>query len=230
MDEAWPALESVRVGAWKARFGAGVTKRANSVLCPDGSEDGDIAAVERLYAERELPAVFQLRPGALDDELARRGYTLVDPTLFFTRRLTAADVRTGPVEVSDEPGRAWMDAWWAVDGRYAEGLPVAREILTGVQARYASVTEDGRAVATGRGVPQGDTLGVYCMAVPPEQRRRGLARVVLRALLADAYARGQRTAYLAVTEANAAARALYTAEGFVPAGGYHYRVSSSGRA
>ncbi|GAA2795619.1 hypothetical protein GCM10020219_078620 [Nonomuraea dietziae] len=77
-------------------------------------------------------------------------------------------------------------------------------------------------MAVGRGVPQGDTLGIYCMATRPGARRRGLARSVLRALIRHA---GLASAYLVVTEGNVGARNLYRGEGFEPRGAYHYRVS-----
>jgi ribosomal protein S18 acetylase RimI-like enzyme len=90
-----------------------------------------------------------------------------------------------------------------------------------VPAWYAAVEEDGVPVAVGRGVPQGDTLGVYCMATLPAARRRGLARSVLRALVRQC---GGSSAYLVVTARNQGARALYGSEGLAVKGEYHYRV------
>jgi ribosomal protein S18 acetylase RimI-like enzyme len=114
-----------------------------------------------------------------------------------------------------------METWWAVDGRYGDGYEVAERICTGVPAWYGAVEEDGVALAVGRAVPQGDTLGIYCMATRPEARRRGLARTVLRTLVRHA---GVGSAYLCVTAANEAAQALYQSEGFEVVGRYHYRV------
>jgi ribosomal protein S18 acetylase RimI-like enzyme len=58
----------------------------------------------------------------------------------------------------------------------------------------------------------------------PEARRRGLAGQVLGALLERGRAAGARRAYLAVEEANVAARGLYERAGFSIEAGYHYRV------
>ncbi|WP_285775748.1 GNAT family N-acetyltransferase [Microtetraspora sp. NBRC 13810] len=79
--------------------------------------------------------------------------------------------------------------------------------------------------AVGRGVLQeGGWLGVYCMAVVPEARRRGHGRAVLGALLSFAEQQGAQRAYLVVTEANSAARSLYERAGFTVSSRYHYRV------
>jgi RimJ/RimL family protein N-acetyltransferase len=183
-----------------------------------------IAGAERFYAARNAPTVFSIGDGAcpgLDDALAARGYDAVDPTVVMT-----ADVPEVPGDVPDElsiddfPSPDWLALWWSVDGRYREHIAVVRDIVTGVAAAYAHIP--GRAV--GRGVPQGEWYGIYCMAVAPPVRRRGFGGEVLRALLGHARKQGARRAYLIVLERNAAARALYERAGFRVAGQYHYRV------
>ena len=232
VNGAWPALDTEPIGGWEARYANGVTKRANSVLCTGdpGEITTAIETAERFYADRGLPAVFQVspaaRPDALDELLADRGYTVVDPTLIMIRELDRpyGDHR---VTVDDGPSPEWLDLWWSVDGRYGSQLPTAARILTGVAASYALIEEDGVVIATGRGVPQGECLGIYCMAVAPAARRRGLGREVLRALLDQGRDRGCARSYLAVVESNAGARALYEQEGFRVVGGYHYRLASA---
>jgi ribosomal protein S18 acetylase RimI-like enzyme len=215
VDEAWPAPYAEYTAGWKLRFAGGVTKRANSAL-PVGAPR-DLEAAERFYTDRDLPAVFSLDgSSSLDRELDARGYTVVDPTLVLTAPLGPGV--TGPVRIEDHPSPDWMRIWTSV-----EGDPAATPILTGVAADYALL--DGMAV--GRGVPQGDWYGIYCMAVLPEFRRRGLAGQVLRELLRRGHESGARYAYLAVVESNTAARTLYERAGFTVAGGYHYRVSAS---
>jgi GNAT superfamily N-acetyltransferase len=225
--EAWPAPSTQDIGGWLLRHADGVTKRANSVLPIGDPGDVDVAVerAERFYTELGLPTVFsidaQARPQGLDGFLEASGYELVDPTIAMVADLAGPYAQDG-VEVVQAPSREWLDLWWSVDGRYDHQLPMAEKILTGVPAGYASL--DG--VAVGRGVPQGEWLGIYAMAVAPEARRRGLGRRVLRALLAWGRAQGCERAYLVVVERNAPARALYEAEGFVEAGGYHYRVKN----
>jgi ribosomal-protein-alanine N-acetyltransferase len=56
------------------------------------------------------------------------------------------------------------------------------------------------------------------IAVDPDQRRAGLGGALVGAFLTEAVARGGESAFLEVAEGNTAARALYTACGFAPAG------------
>ncbi|HZB34046.1 MAG TPA: GNAT family N-acetyltransferase [Streptosporangiaceae bacterium] len=228
---AWPAPYTERFGEWRLRYAAGVTKRANSVL-PLG-DPGDLQAAiegaESFYAARDLPAMFSIGDGAwrgLDGALGARGYEVADPTLVMAADLsasTAAAIASGhaTASIDDAPSREWLDLWWSVNDRYPDHLDIARRILTGVPASYVRLG-GGRAV--GRGVAQGEWYGIYCMAVAPAARGRGLGRAVLRTLLEVARSQGARRAYLIVVEGNAAARRLYEQEGFRVAGRYHYRV------
>jgi ribosomal-protein-alanine acetyltransferase len=63
-----------------------------------------------------------------------------------------------------------------------------------------------------------DEVHVENLAVRPSERRRGLARRLLRFVLERAVREGARAALLEVRESNAAARALYEREGFHVAG------------
>lgn len=223
VDEAWPAPYSEDLGGWRLRYADGVTKRANSVLPLGllGDLDGAIDVAERFYGDRDLPAVFSIGPGAcrgLDDALRARGYDRVDPTLIMTADLSGG-VAGPPVKIEDRPSAEWFDVWWTVDGRFLGGREPATRILTGVPADYVL-----HGLAAGRGVPQGEWYGIFCMAVLPEARRRGLAGQVLGALLERGRAAGARRAYLTVEEANVSARALYERAGFSIEAGYHYRV------
>ncbi|TDD27107.1 N-acetyltransferase [Nonomuraea terrae] len=230
VHEAWPAYEQQSHDGWLLRYAGGVTKRANSVLAlnPPADLDSAIRAAEAFYGGRGERCVFSVGPGAapgLDEELERRGYELVDQTCIMTRPPEAGPKAGGPldkeVRIEDRPWRGWLETWWAVDGRYGDGLEAAERVCTGVPAWYAAFEEEGVALAVGRAVPQGDTLGIYCMATLPEARRRGLARTVLRALTRHA---GTASAYLVVTVGNEAAQTLYRSEGFQFAGRYHYRI------
>ncbi|MEU6709843.1 GNAT family N-acetyltransferase [Nonomuraea sp. NPDC046802] len=227
VHEAWPAYEQRRIrDGWVLRYAGGVTKRANSVLATGTPADlaGAIGVAEAFYGERGQRCVFSVGPGAtagLDEELARRGYEVVDPTVIMAGSPRSA-VAAHEVRIEDRPWRGWLETWWAVDGRFdGSGLTDAERICTGVPAWYGAFEENGVALAVGRAVPQGDTLGIYCMATRPEARRRGFARTVLRGLVRHA---GARSAYLVTTAPNEAAQRLYRSEGFEVAGRYHYRV------
>lgn len=64
----------------------------------------------------------------------------------------------------------------------------------------------------------GETAEVLTVGVVPAARRRGIARLLLDGLLAEAVRRGATEAFLEVRVDNEAARALYTHEGFAEIG------------
>ncbi|OLF10706.1 hypothetical protein BLA60_14765 [Actinophytocola xinjiangensis] len=238
MRRGWPALVEKPVDGWVVRVSAGVTQRANSVvaLAEPADVDRAVASVERRYAAEGLPPVFQVgptpRPADLDERLAARGYAYGSPTLVQVAEtatvLERLPDRPVSATVSGEPDEEWLDLWWLVDGRGdASALAVARKILTGGPARYATVRRDGRAVAVARLALVGEWGGLYCLAVHPDARRQGLAGAVTRAVVADAATEGVGRLWLQVVAANAAARALYAQAGFTTQGSYHYRTRNN---
>lgn len=69
----------------------------------------------------------------------------------------------------------------------------------------------------------GATAMLHALEVPPAFRRKGVARLMVTGIAHWARTQGAETLALAVTTANAPARALYTGLGMAEAGGYHYR-------
>jgi len=70
-----------------------------------------------------------------------------------------------------------------------------------------------------------DEAELLTLAVDPQARRAGLGRALVTRFAAAAQARGARSAFLEVSEANAPARALYAACGWQAAGrrrGYYH--------
>jgi N-acetylglutamate synthase len=232
MDAAWPAPVVREVDGWRVRLGGGVTRRANSVLPHTAPRDvaAALAEVEAAYDAAGLPPCFQVSPAAqppgLGAMFAARGYVSEAPTLVLTAPLAGAPSAPGPdVELRDEPSDEWFEVWWSVDGRgAAEQAAVARAILTGVPASYATLRAADRVAAVGRVVALGEWAGVYCMAVPADLRGRGYGRAVLATLLDKARETAAAQAFLAVMESNEPARALYASAGFTPASRYEYLV------
>ena len=75
---------------------------------------------------------------------------------------------------------------------------------------------DARGFALGR--VAADEAELVTIAVLPEARRQGIGRRLLGAFRDEAERRGAAHAFLEVAEDNAAARALYAAEGWIEAG------------
>jgi len=230
LRRGWPALSEVDIDGWVARRSGGVTQRANSVLPLAAPADPDAALdkVERHYAAHGLPAIFQLGadvcPPDLDALLAARGYAYGSPTSVEVAPVPAllAGLPRGDVVVETAPSEAWLDLWWVVDGRGgAAARAVARRILTSGPARYGSMVDADGVVAVARLALAGEWGGLYCMAVRPDARRRGLGSVLLRGLLDGS---GVARCWLQVREDNPGARAFYARAGFRPATRYHYRT------
>jgi ribosomal protein S18 acetylase RimI-like enzyme len=235
--EAWGAAEVVALGPWRLRFMHGVTNRANSVWVGPGEPAGGfaraIAEVETFYAERALPAIFQITPVAdprLDALLAARGYGSFDAVSFqLADAARVAAIEPKP-RASAACESALSDAWFEVSGRRGrfrgDDVAVYRAFLERLAGRagFASVRDPGGEIAAvGLTIVAPPLAGVFSMLTLPEQRRRGLADAVLGASAHFALARGATRLYLQVEIENAAARALYARAGFAEAYRYHYR-------
>jgi GNAT superfamily N-acetyltransferase len=229
----WRAPDTERLGGWLLRAADGWTGRANSVLPlrePGLPLDEALERVVAWYGERGLPARFAIpvpAREALGEALVARGWQPYNPTLVLT-----ADVATvlrglperadlPPVVVEPEPGDDWLGAYHYRGD--AAVPPVARPILTGSERPgFAIVRADGVAVAIARASVDAGWVGVTAVEVDPAWRRRGLARHVMRAVLAWS---GAPDTYLQVAETNTAALALYAALGYAAHHRYSYRLA-----
>ncbi|MEU0071181.1 GNAT family N-acetyltransferase [Streptomyces sp. NPDC006332] len=247
---AWRPVESERLGDWELRAASGFTRRANSVL-PLGDPglplDMALTAVRRWYGDRGLPAYVQTATGAegtqetLCAELERRGWTREVTAELWTGALAPvadrADAST--VALSREVDEAWL-ARYQRKGVSEVALKVLglgsprsgeAESGGGPSVWFATVpgSSPGEApAAVGRCVVDGRWAGFAAVEVAPEQRRRGLATVVMAALARRALDEGASAAWLQVEADNAGARALYAGMGFSAHHAYHhYRAPGS---
>jgi ribosomal protein S18 acetylase RimI-like enzyme len=86
-----------------------------------------------------------------------------------------------------------------------------------------TITRDGELLACGQMAMENDLVGLYDVYTAAHARGQGLARRLCQQLLASAWQRGARHAYLQVESDNYPARAIYHQLGFVDAYAYHYR-------
>lgn len=239
---AWPAVEVETCDGWQLRSAQGITRRANSVW--PNSDNGALALetklthVERFYAERSLPARFQIcaamQPAELDDVLAARGYVLEAPTFVQIAPLRTLlerlpSLRHYPafeVEVSEEFDPAWFDLYCTAEQIGERAAAVRRSILERIAPLHGFVTlyADSIPAAVGLGVVEAGWLGIFSMATLPAFRRRGAARAILRTLAVWAQLYDAHFSYLQVMEENLPAQHLYASAGFRTAYRYHYRV------
>jgi GNAT superfamily N-acetyltransferase len=133
---------------------------------------------------------------ALDAALDARGYAVKDPTVILAARLAALDAV--PAQAHWPPGAAQRALW-------AEG---------GIGAARIAVMERAEGPKAVLHHPGG------CASAA---RRRGAGRAVMAMAAGWACAQGCAWLALAVTRANAPARALYARLGYGGIGAYHYR-------
>lgn len=240
----WPAVVSQPLGEWLLRASAGYSSRANSVLAvgdPGTPFDDAVAAVEDFYRRHDLPPWAQVvvggdvhrrfeeagwvraRPGEADTH-----FQLASVSQALRRVRRSLPAGAPPVTTSTTAGPEWIGA----DEQIRSHGDAATTVLQGpAEVVFATVpAPDADAagrdrrdpLAKGRAAYGEDWVGVSSVAVSPEDRRRGLARVVVAALLEWGAERGATTAYLQVRGDNPAALALYGSLGFATHHTYRY--------
>lgn len=233
MADAWPPVERESLGSWLLRSSSGFTGRASSAL-PVGDPglplDRAIAQVERWYADRGQPPIFQIygRAGfAVEDDpvaasLLARGYAVGggradwERVLIMTAPTAAVPEDSGSSErvvVEERMSPEWLDCY--SQGRVA--VPGATELVLGGREglRFLSVRDDtGRLLGIGRLALHAAWAGIFAVWVDPSHRRRGVARALTAAMAAIAREHGAPAMYLQVSADNTVAIRLYEALGF----------------
>lgn len=232
---AWPALKVVHYDGWLLRCTGGESRRVNSVN-PFASGiiplDQKIATAEAIYARWGRSPVFRLTPLAypgLDEALAARKLVVEAPTFVQTAEIGARAAPHG-VQIFARPERAWVEGAIAIRGFSGEASDVfaAQHHAVGVEGGWAIVTCADGPGAVGVVAIERGWAGLHGIYVAKSARRRGLALSLSEALLAYAFARGARRAWLQVEQRNTAALPLYAGLGFRTAYPYHHRVHAAG--
>jgi N-acetylglutamate synthase len=232
---AFPSLKQVLFGQWLLRFGAGLSRRANSANplrpgCAGGA--APIAAAEALYQAQGLPTIFRV-PSIADPEfdraLAARGYTREGESCVLYGAIDllwpgecVADpaVRLGPA-----PTAEWLSAMAGLQGHTPKHRAIYRRIVGAivVPARFALLTLEGMPAALAYGAIHDGLLCYESVITDPARRRQGCARRVIASLASWAQGSGATGACLQVEAGNAPARALYQSLGLAELYRYHYR-------
>lgn len=232
--EAWPAEEKEWVQGWLFRATSGVTRRGNSALALEGSDDLDdrLALVEGWYRERGLTPLAQIvssSPPGMRAAMLDRGWVDGDGTCNVLSAPLGRIAGRGVdlrVTVDSDPGVDWVDVWWAVSSRGGEA---ERAVAAGVLERvphpraFALAHDgDGRPVASCLGVVARGLLVVESAATLPNARRRGACRALAFALARWAAEHGATDSVLSVEVGNEGGIAVWSRLGFRPHGGWRY--------
>ena len=225
LEATWPPAAREPQEGWLLRAGAGGGKRvsATSPLLPDA----DIGLAEAAMRAKGQRPLFRLTEGdtALDNDLAARGYAVLDPTLIYLAPVADLARKPGPVSLFFLwPPLAIMRDLWAEGGIGPARLAVmarAPAPRTGFVARI-----DDRVSGVGFVAIHDAVAMIHAIEIAPRARRKRVATTLMRGAAHWAEAQGADWFALAVTEANAPARALYEGLGMQIAGRYHYREGS----
>ena len=224
-EATWPARRRFAVGGFTLREGGGGGRRVSSATCDGDWTDDQLDQAEAAMTGLGQPLQFMIRPGdeRLDAGLARRGYRVVDPTVIYASPIAALEPAPDPMTAFPHwPPLAIAQTLWA---EAAIG-PARLAVMHRAPAPRAALL--GRSGDRPAGVAfiavHDGTAMLHALAVPEPMRRAGIGRNLLRRAAVWAGENGAITLGLAVTEANAPARALYASLGMKAVGQYHYRV------
>lgn len=226
IDATWPAAEVVRLGPWTLRRGAGGGNRVSAATL-DGT-GGDIDAAEAAMRAWGQAPLFMIRPGdeALDRALAARGYTLGDTVAMLGAPVEAlATAEPDPmVPIGPVPLAIMADIWR--QGGIGPARLAVMERVAGPRAFLLGRSGE-RPAGAGFVASAGGIAMLHALEVAPFARRQGVGAAITAAAARWALGAGADRLALAVTRANAPARALYARLGMTEAVGYHYRVGAA---
>lgn len=220
MEATWPPARSWRQGPFTLRDGAGGGKRVSAASCDGAWTGADLEALER---SAEPLVLIRAADRALDAELEARGWQIVDPVVAYAApaSLLAADLP--PLAAfAHWPPLAVARSIWDEGGIGPDRVAVMAR-ATGRRTVLLARSGD-RPAGVAFVACHGREAMLHALEVRPEHRRRGIGATLLCAAANWAAAEGADRLSLVVTEANAAARALYARLGMQVVGQYHYRM------
>ncbi|MBK8742147.1 MAG: GNAT family N-acetyltransferase [Betaproteobacteria bacterium] len=215
---------------WLLAFDTGAVNRAKCAVplrhaAPDATV---LPAIEARYADRDMPALFRIPDSpafeAMRVALTGRGYGAGRPTLVqVAAAATVARVSSAAaVELAAAPDTSWAAVFLGAGFDPVDGASRVKALGRTPGSLYASVREDGRAIAAGVGAFGYGWASVHGMRTGQARRGEGLAGRVLAALAAAALERGVERMFLQVEAENPPALALYRRAGFATAWAYEY--------
>ncbi len=219
--------EVLEIDGWLVPLDNGTIGRAKSAV-PLRHDLGPEAldAIEAAFQVRGLSPGFRIAevPGlaAVRDDLARRGFTARQPTVFKVGSVDdLAAFSTAPARVLKRPDPAWGAIFVGEGFDPADGAHRVAVLSRSPDAVYAAAGADGETHAVGVMSFGREWAGIHGMRTAPAHRGRGYASAILAALGREAAARGFTKVALQV-EAPNPARHIYARAGFTEIWTYRY--------
>ncbi|MFN7267894.1 MAG: GNAT family N-acetyltransferase [Cereibacter sp.] len=224
-EATWPAGRRHGVGGFTVREGGGGGRRVSCATCDSDWTEDHLDQAEAAMVGLGQAAQFMIRPGdeRLDAGLAQRGYRVVDPTVICAAPIAALGPAPDPMTAFPHwPPLAITRTLWAGAGIGPARLAVMHRAPA---PRAALLGRSGdRPAGVAFVAVHGTTAMLHALAVPEPMRRTGIGATLLRRAAVWAGENGALALGVAVTEANAPARALYASLGMKAVGRYCYRV------
>lgn len=223
-EDTWPAADHADAGGFRVGRGLGAGGRVSSARAAGPWVPGDIAAAEAVHRAWNQPPVFRVPDGdaALTDALHDAGYRRDTPTAIMAAPVSVLADRPIP---SLKTFAVWpplaiqRDIWAA--GNIGPARQAVMERVTGPRISVLGRVDD-RAAGAAFAALCGDVAMVHAVEVLAPFRRRGLAGWMMRQAALWAQEEGATRIALAVSRANAAARAAWDGLGFAEVAGYAY--------
>ena len=224
MEATWPPLATSRLGPWRIRQGAGGGKRVSAANAEGDWHETDLPLAEAAMQDLGQDLLFVIWPWdeALDSSLAAKGYEKIDPVLAYAAPVCAFAPALHMATFPHWPPMQIVKDIWE-QGHIGPGRLAVMHRVTGPKTVILGRTAD-RPSGTAFVALHEKTALIHALEVPPALRRQGTARQILAAAAHWAAENGADRLALAVTEANASARALYASLGMQVVGNYHYRA------
>lgn len=215
---------------WLLAFDTGTVGRAKCAV-PLGHARLDtaiLAKIETRYEARGVTPMFRLADAPEFDPvrsvLQQRGYGAGKPTLVqVAAGESVRKIAPGTaVDIADQPDAAWAAVFLGEGFDPVDGASRVAALSRAPGSVFASIRENGRAIAAGAGAFAHGWASVHGMRTELARRGEGLAARVLSGLAEIALERGRERIFLQVEAHNAPALALYRRAGFATVWAYEY--------
>lgn len=223
-EETWPAAEYADAGGFRLGRGLGAGGRVGSARVVGAWAPGDIGAAEAIHREWGQRPLFRVPDGdaALAAALTAAGYRRDTPTAIMQAPVASLSDQSIPplTTFAIWPPLAIQRDLWAA-GSINPARQAVMDRVAGPKTAILGRIDD-RAAGAVFAALCGDVAMVHAVEVLPAFRRRGLAGWMMRQVALWAADGGATRIGLAVSRANAGARATYDRLGFVEVAGYAY--------